>query len=345
MIASSATSRVFADAFDADDRHEPPVAVPCHLPHLGEMDELGRAAEQRRTRGVERGRQRDDGRVPARTAPQPGVVLFEDRGLEVSERRAGFDAELVAQDAPRPLVRAQRVGLPARAVEREHQLAPSPLPQRLRRDGLLEIGYELAGLPQCEQRVEAVFDHVAAQLLECARRVRAALDLFETLVGSAAPRRQRVVERGDRGTRVAPLEQRAARGRGVGEPERIEVGAVDREHIGAPLRDQPTVTARTRAERATQAGDVGVDGARRAARRVLRPHRVDQGVDGDGGAVGREQRAQDRPLLRPADREVVAVAPRGQRTEHRVARRVVGRARRFIAPRAACTRRAARRVP
>ena len=98
-----------ADAFDADDRHEPPVAVPCHLPHLGEMDELGRATEQRRTRGVERGRQRDDGRVPARTAAQPGVVLFEDRGLEVTERRAGFDAELVAQDSAAP------VGTPASA--------------------------------------------------------------------------------------------------------------------------------------------------------------------------------------------------------------------------------------
>ena len=43
---------------------------------------------------------------------------------------------------------AQRVGLPARAVQRQHQLAPSPLPEGLGRDGLLEIGHELAGLPE-----------------------------------------------------------------------------------------------------------------------------------------------------------------------------------------------------
>ena len=57
-----------------------------------------------------------------RLLEQERLVLAEDRGLELAQLRAGVDAELLDQRLARGAVGGERVGLPARAVEREHEL-------------------------------------------------------------------------------------------------------------------------------------------------------------------------------------------------------------------------------
>jgi hypothetical protein len=75
-------------------------------------------------------------------------VLPEDQPLELAERRRRLDAELVGEQAPRLLVRDERVRLPARPVEREHLLPPQPLPERLSCDERLELADEIAVPPE-----------------------------------------------------------------------------------------------------------------------------------------------------------------------------------------------------
>ena len=62
------------------------------------------------------------GRASGVSSSSSDVVLAEDRGLELAELRAGIDAELLDERLARGAVGGERVGLPARAVEREHEL-------------------------------------------------------------------------------------------------------------------------------------------------------------------------------------------------------------------------------
>ena len=56
-------------------------------------------------------------------------VLLEDRALERVKRSPGFDPELGEQRAARGTVSVERLRLPARAVEGDHQLSVQTLPQ------------------------------------------------------------------------------------------------------------------------------------------------------------------------------------------------------------------------
>ena len=66
-------------------------------------------------------------------------VLGEDRRLQPAELGTRFEPELLAQEVAALLEDPQRVGLPAGAVQREHQQPAEPLAQRMRGDELLEL--------------------------------------------------------------------------------------------------------------------------------------------------------------------------------------------------------------
>ena len=93
-------------------------------------------------------------------------VLREDRALELAERLARLDPELVDERLARTLIDRERVGLPARAVERQHQLRARALPQRLLEHEALELGDELAVPREREVSVDPVLERGQAQLLE-----------------------------------------------------------------------------------------------------------------------------------------------------------------------------------
>ena len=103
----------------AENDHEPSRAQ--RADDLGEVVLVGDAAERR---------------LEPRLLPQ-------DRGLQTLERRPGLDAELLDERLTGVLVRRERLHLTARAVEREHQLAAKPLPERMPRDERLELADDL----------------------------------------------------------------------------------------------------------------------------------------------------------------------------------------------------------
>ena len=104
--------------------------------------------------------------------------------MEVLEPGAGLDAELLDERRASGAVRSERIGLPPRPVEREHQLPVEPLPERLLIDQRLELRDEVAMASEEEIGVDALFERSLAQLLEPAD-----LGLGERLVGEIGERR------------------------------------------------------------------------------------------------------------------------------------------------------------
>ena len=76
--------------------------------------------------------------------------LGEHLGLQRPQRRAGVDAELVGQRGPGPPQRGQRVGLPVRPVERQHEQPPALLAHRVVGHQALDLGHQDGGLALAE---------------------------------------------------------------------------------------------------------------------------------------------------------------------------------------------------
>ena len=78
-----------------------------------------------------------------RAAADRERLLAQDRRVHAAQERARLEAELLDEQLPSLAVDLERLRLPAGAVEREHQLRPQPLAQRMRADERLELGDEL----------------------------------------------------------------------------------------------------------------------------------------------------------------------------------------------------------
>ena len=117
------------------------------------------------------------------------LVLSEDRLLELPELVGGIDPELLDEHPPDVLVRLERLGLPAAAVQREHQLRAGPLPVRLGRDERLEVGDNVEVPPERELRVDELLPRRELQLLE-PRDLRAR-ERLERQIGERRPAEER----------------------------------------------------------------------------------------------------------------------------------------------------------
>ncbi len=105
-----------------DDGHQAAAGEElARVVHLGGTSHQGRGRDRQAAalhRTVERGAERG--------------VLEEDAVVEVAQGRTGLDAELLGQHLTGTAEGPQRLGLPATAVERQHQLLPATLAQGLR---------------------------------------------------------------------------------------------------------------------------------------------------------------------------------------------------------------------
>ena len=75
-------------------------------------------------------------------------VATEDSQLELLEAGTGLEPQLLGQATSELLVDLERLGLPPRSVEREHELAAQPLTQRVARDQIAQLPHQLAGVAE-----------------------------------------------------------------------------------------------------------------------------------------------------------------------------------------------------
>ncbi len=131
---------------------------------------------RRRSRRLHRGRWGGDGlggfspvgvcHGTDRAEQLQGGVLGEDRLLQPLQPDARLDAQLVDQGAARAPVGAQGVGLAARAVQGEHQLAVQVLAQGVAADEALQLADHLAVAPERQVRLDAGLERGQAQLVD-----------------------------------------------------------------------------------------------------------------------------------------------------------------------------------
>ena len=78
--------------------------------------------------------------------------------LEADERRVRLDSQLFDERLTQAGVGAQRVGLPAAAIQRHHQLASETLPQRVLAHQLREFADECAVFAKGKVRADAILE-------------------------------------------------------------------------------------------------------------------------------------------------------------------------------------------
>ena len=197
----------------------------------GERDQPGvrRAAARRAPRSPARARRAASAARAGCAARRRGRVgerrvLAQDRRLQLAQRGARLEPELLDQQLAPGAVDVERLGLAAGAVEREHQQAARALAQRLGGHQLLQVGQRL--------RVAAA---LAGAGRRAARARRAAAPAGARSPSAASPRRR---GRPAPGRATAPAPRRAAPrpARRRRAPRTARVGRRARSHSSRPGR-------------------------------------------------------------------------------------------------------------
>ncbi len=92
--------------------------------------------------------------------------MGEDRSLEVFERLAWLQPELLGKHAPRILVALEGLGLASRSVEREHQLPAQPFSQRMLGHERLQLSNEVSVTGEGKVGLDPLLQDREPQLLE-----------------------------------------------------------------------------------------------------------------------------------------------------------------------------------
>ena len=110
------------------------------------------------------------GRVPGRLlAVGKRRIGDQDLLVQVLQRPARVDPEILAQDAARLLVGRQRLGGPSAPVQGEHQLGPDSLPVRVGGDEPAQVGGDHVVLAGAQVRLDASLLRLRPQLQQPGR--------------------------------------------------------------------------------------------------------------------------------------------------------------------------------
>ena len=222
-------------------------------------------------------------------------ILVEDAPLELAQRGARLEAQLLHQHAPTLPKGFERVGLSAGAVEREHQLAAQPFTERLLDEESLDLSDELGVAAEREVGADAVLEGGEPQLLEAPALCGGEFVVGEVDERRASPQRERLAEKaGGVGGVVCPGGRREERL----EAARVDLGGTDLQLVSR-RPGQQSVTS----EQLAETRDVELYHRRGGRWRPLAPERIDQLVGRDHLVWPQEQHRQQGALLAAAERD------------------------------------------
>jgi hypothetical protein len=150
----------------------------------------------------------------------------EDHALEPPQLRSGLDSELVHQHLTALPHRLERLRLPSRTVQRDHQLSAQTLAQRVLCDERLQFADQVLGTSPGQLCGHPLLDRLYTQLLQA--RDLALGELIEAIVGQrlATPQRQGRLEVGGGALRIFASERHSR------PPQQLlEAPGIDREGI------------------------------------------------------------------------------------------------------------------
>ena len=208
----------------------------------------------------------------------------------------------------------ERLGLAADPVERLHEVAHQPLPQRLLGDRVDQLGHHLAVPSQRQLDLEAQLERGQPLLLQ-ARRPALDGPPGKTQQGRAAPQVQGGTQSGRR-LDMAPLGCLAGRRDDlVGEDLGVQAAGGRPDAVAGLLGHDQRVGPVMVTEHPAQRRDAVLHLAPGGVGRVLAPDRVDQAIHWYEPIGAEQQHSEHRPRPRPTQRDRLAVEGRPQRAE------------------------------
>jgi hypothetical protein len=159
----------------------------------------------------------------AATVPVERRVLGEKGCVQAPQRLPGVDAELAGEQIAHAPVGGQCFRLPAAAVQRQHQLAVQPLPQRMPGGQLFQLGGERVVPAQRQVGVDPGLQRGQPQLLQPGRLGPGERIAVQVGQYRAAPQTQRLAQRGGGFGAPARVQRGPSRRKAVGEPRRVQL--------------------------------------------------------------------------------------------------------------------------
>src|SRR5262249_48756697 len=140
---------------------------------------------------------------------------------------ARLDPELFAEERTRLAVRRERLRLPAASIERQHELTPERLPERILLQETADLRHQLRVPTKGQLGIDPVADHLMPHLVEASQ-----VGLGEALVpnpldGRPTPLAQCLFASRDRARVVACLQRAVPLGGGVLEALQVELARED----------------------------------------------------------------------------------------------------------------------
>jgi len=309
-----------------------PPDLPADLPGVLDREpalaRAGRTDDRHQARPGQRVRQRSGlavaadpaGRDPRQRRPLPGTgrlvhlergVLGQDPLLEPAQRRTGVDTELVGQQRPRTGVGVQRVGLPAAAIEGQHEELPPPLAQRLGLDERAGPGQHAGRRPGSQGDRDLLLAETVGELAESLGLHPRCWKVRDIGVRRPAETIERRPDEVQGARRVGGGERSCT----LGEP--FHHGRIDGVRCGAQrVAAGNGLDHQVGVEGVPEAQNVVLEGVAGSARRFFAPHRRRKRVNGDRAACVEDQRRAHRPLAAAAQRNGPVVVEYDERTEH-----------------------------
>ena len=225
-------------------------------------------------------------------------ILVENRALELPERERGFDAERLHERASRIAIRRERVRLPSRAIESEHELGAEALTEWVPAHQQLELGDELGIAAEGEIHLDPFLEGLEPKLLEprdLGLRPRLVGELDQRL---SSPERKRLPQQ----------PARLDRGRGPRvTDELLETEQIERPGIGMELVRRGDGPDQVAAERPAELRDVGLEHLRCRGRRPAGPDLLDQAIARDRLVRPKKEDDEQRAGLARTQRHDAAV--------------------------------------
>ena len=237
--------------------------------------------------------------------------------MKVPQFGAGLDAEFLDKHAPGLSERRQGVALPAAPVEREHELAAEPFPQRMLTYQPSKLRRRRGVLAKREHDLDALLNR-CQPLLD--KPYPADLDpgAGNPSQRGRLPQQQRRVEGRRRASQVAcrtqctrcvqmPAEYLGVKLAGF-QPQQVPRPAGQQDAPGGPVGP-------IRLQRDAQPRHVDMEGVHRAQRRIIAPHPVDELVARDRPVRAQRQQPKHRPPPWRAQIQFLAPSPGPYRAE------------------------------
>jgi hypothetical protein len=224
-------------------------------------------------------------------------ILREDSLMQLLERPARVDAELVREDRLCPSERRERVRLPSRSVECEHPQRPRPLTQRILERQRLELADKRRILSQIELGGQAILHRQLPRFLESGYLALQRELVAQLTERGPSPEPERVPEVVPARGRIA-MELLLPSQRQQLELPRIELARLDSDPVSA-MRSIQSVCPDGRPE----AVDVALERAPRRLGRLVAPDVIDQDVDRDDLVWATDEVSEHEPLLATPERD------------------------------------------